>query len=60
MPPLLQWVSYAMPLTYANNALRDIMIRGMELGKVSLEICVLVAFALLMILLAGVSIRKGI
>lgn len=60
MPPLLQWISYAMPLTYANNALRDLMIRGFGLEKVSFEIYVLAAFALLMIVLAGVSIRRGV
>ena len=60
MPPLLQWLSYIMPLTYANEALRDIMIKGMNLNKVSFDIYVLIAFALLMIVLAGFSIRKGI
>jgi len=60
MPAILQWLSYAMPLTYANEALRDIMIKGMDLAKVSFDIYVLSAFALLMIFLAGVSIRKGI
>ena len=60
MPAILQWLSYAMPLTYANTALRDIMIKGVDLAKVSFDIYVLAAFALLMIFLAGVSIRKGI
>ena len=60
MPPVLQWLSYAVPLTYANTALRDIMIKGMDLSKVSFDIYVLIAFALLMIFLAGVSIRKGV
>ncbi|HEX7456178.1 MAG TPA: ABC transporter permease [Candidatus Nanoarchaeia archaeon] len=60
MPPLLQWISYAMPLTYANDALRGLMIRGAGLSKVSLDIYVLVAFALLMIFLAGLSIRRGV
>jgi ABC-2 type transport system permease protein len=60
MPTFLQWVSYAMPLTYANNAMRDIMIRGKDLASVSFDIYILAAFALLMILLAAFSIRKGI
>lgn len=60
MPALLQWLSYAMPLTYANNALRDIMIKGKDLASVSFNIYILIAFALLMILLAAFSIRKGI
>ncbi|OGY21885.1 MAG: hypothetical protein A2126_00705 [Candidatus Woykebacteria bacterium GWB1_45_5] len=60
MPVILQWLSYAMPLTYANNALRDIMIKGKDLASVSFDIYILIAFAFLMILLAAFSIRKGI
>lgn len=60
MSAVLQWLSYAMPLTYANEALRDIMIKGKDLAQVSFDIYVLVAFALLMIFLAVLSIRKGI
>jgi len=60
MPTILRWLSYAIPLTYANDALRDIMIKGKDLASVSLDIYILIAFALLMILLAAVSIRKGI
>jgi len=60
MPAVLRWLSYAMPLTYANNALRDIMIKGKDLASVSFDIYILIAFALLMILLAAFSIRKGI
>jgi len=60
MPPLLQWISYAMPLTYANDALRGLMIRGVSLAQVSFDIYVLAAFALLMIILAGLSIRRGV
>lgn len=60
MPAILQWLSYAMPLTYANNALRDIMIRGKDLASVSFDIYILSAFAIAMIVLAAISIRKGI
>jgi len=60
MPAILQWLSYAMPLTYANNALRDIMIRGKDLASVSFDIYILLAFAIAMIILASISIRKGI
>ncbi|OGY25973.1 MAG: hypothetical protein A2Z24_02545 [Candidatus Woykebacteria bacterium RBG_16_44_10] len=60
MPVILQWCSYAMPLTYANNALRDIMIKGKDLASVSFDIYILTAFALLAIFLAAVSIRKGV
>jgi ABC-2 type transport system permease protein len=60
MPAILQWLSYAMPLTYANNALRDIMIRGKDLASVSFDIYILSAFAIAMIVLAAISIRKGV
>lgn len=60
MPTILQWLSWAMPLTYANNALRDIMIKGKDLASVSFDIYILSAFAIAMIVLAAISIRKGI
>ena len=58
LPGYFQGVSGALPLTYANRALRDIMIRGSSLADVSTEILVLGAFALGMLIAAASTVRK--
>lgn len=60
MPALLRWISYAMPLSYANHALRAVMIQGKNLAAISVDIYVLIAFAILMVVLASVSIRQSV
>ena len=44
MPKFLQGVAAFLPVTYAGNALRGIMIKGFSLATVSYEIFVLMAF----------------
>ena len=58
LPGYFQGVSGALPLTYANRALRDIMIRGSSLADVSTEILVLGAFAVGMLIAAASTVRK--
>jgi ABC-2 type transport system permease protein len=53
MPGWLQPFSRLMPLTYANEALRDVMIKGDSLIEVWFPVLVLVGFALLVIGLAS-------
>jgi len=60
MPKALQYLAYAMPLTYANLALRDLMIKGFGLGQVLPELGVLVGFAVLMIAGGVVSMRRSL
>lgn len=62
MPEMLQLLAYIMPLTYANNALRDVMIRGYGLteGDVFLNVLVLLIFAGAMVLLASVTLRQEV
>lgn len=62
LPEILQWLSFFMPLTYANNALRDVMIRGKGLadGAVLLNILVLVAFAALALVLGTLTLRRQV
>jgi ABC-2 type transport system permease protein len=54
MPSWLQPAAWLMPLTYANRALRDVMIKGFALGDVLVYLAVLTVFGVLMIAL-GVS-----
>ncbi|PZS06274.1 MAG: ABC transporter permease, partial [Candidatus Chloroheliales bacterium] len=60
MPGWLQGVSAVLPLTYANNALTDIMIRGKGLVEVLPEFGVLLLFAALMVVIASLTLRREV
>ena len=62
LPPVLQAVAHVLPLTYAVEALRDVMIRGYGLGTsgVDVGIVVLAAIAGFFVVLAGATIRREI
>lgn len=60
LPAPLRWLAHLMPLTYANEALRDVMIRGDQLGSLWVETVVLVGFAVLMVLLAASTLRRDV
>lgn len=59
MPDYLQWLSTVLPLTYAVDGLREIMLEGQSLLDVWVELVVLVAFAAGTSILAAVSLRRG-
>ena len=58
MPKILQYCAYALPLTYANLALRKLMIKGFSLDQVLPEISALILFALLMIAGSVIAIKR--
>lgn len=58
VPDLLRPVSNFIPLTYAVEGCRSIMIRGWGLGEVWPEITVLVCFAAAMLLLSTYGLRR--
>ncbi len=58
LPDYLQAIAYLMPLTYANDALQNIMVRGYGLGSVWVDIAVLLGFAVVMIALSALSLNK--
>ena len=58
LPGYFQCISSVLPLTYANRALRDIMLRGASLSDVSTEIGVLALFAIEMLAAATATVRK--
>jgi ABC-2 type transport system permease protein len=60
LPAGLQPVSYILPLTYANNALRGVMLKGNGFGDIAGELTALLVFALLMVFLSAVSIRRQV
>ncbi len=62
LPAVLQPVARVLPLTYAVEALRDVMIRGHDLSaaSVQLAIIVLAAIAALFVALAAATIRREV
>ena len=59
MPDYLQWLSVILPLTYAVDGLRDIMLAGRSLLDVGLELSVLIGFAIIISVLAAITLRRG-
>ncbi|MDI9617884.1 ABC transporter permease [Methanothermobacter sp.] len=47
MPWVFQKLAYLVPLTYANDALRSVMLKGAGVGDIWLDLAVLVGFTLL-------------
>jgi ABC-2 type transport system permease protein len=59
MPNYLQWLSAILPLTYAVDGLRDIMLVGRSLLDVWFELAVLVGFTAIISILAAFTLRRG-
>ncbi len=61
-PQALQYVSDVLPLTYAVNALRDIMLKGADLtwGSLQLDVGVVVAFVVVLIAAGATTLRRRI
>ncbi len=58
LPRLLRIMASLMPLTYANRAMTDVMIRGLGFLDVAAELAVLLGFALAALVLSALSIRR--
>lgn len=59
MHTALQWIAKFLPLKYAVNGMQDIMIQGQGLIDVGYEIGILAAFALVISILAALTLRRG-
>jgi ABC-2 type transport system permease protein len=61
-PDWLQAVPNVLPLTYAVDALRDIMLRGADLGAGSLQLdfAVVGGFCLAVIIAAAATLRRQV
>ena len=59
MPDYLQWLSAILPLKYAVDGLRQIMLNGKSLMDVGFDLLVLVGFAAIVSLLAALTLRRG-
>jgi ABC-2 type transport system permease protein len=58
LPQLLQAGAKLMPLTYANAAMIDVMIRGFGFAEVAGDLAILLAFAAGALLLAAATLRR--
>ncbi len=58
MPATVRPLSYAMPLTYANSALRDVMLTGAGIGDIRFELILLGAIAVVTLGLSVLSMRR--
>jgi len=58
MPAAMRPLSYAIPLTYANTALRKVMLTGSGIAELSFELAVLGAIAVVALALSVLSMRR--
>ena len=59
IPSFIRPLSYAIPPTYAVEALRSVLLRGWGLGEIWLDIVVLLAFATVFLAVSVRSLRRG-
>ena len=60
MPWIFQKIAYLVPLTYANNALRGVMLKGAGFGDIWTSIAVLLGFTLLFFALGVTRFNRDI
>ena len=58
LPVVLKQLAYIMPLTWANFALKDVMLKGLGFSDIWPDLAFLVGFAALMVIAAAVSLRQ--
>lgn len=58
MPLALEWLAQVLPLTYAIDAVQEMMLRGKGLGDVLLDVGVLVGFGAVLLAAAALTTRR--
>jgi ABC-2 type transport system permease protein len=59
MPGYLQWLAKFLPLTYAVDGIRALMLEGKGLPEIPKDVGVLIGYAAALMVLAGISLRRG-
>jgi ABC-2 type transport system permease protein len=59
LPDYLQWLAKFLPLTYAVDGIRAMMLNGKGLLDIGKEVSVLAAYAIGLMILAGISLRRN-
>jgi ABC-2 type transport system permease protein len=60
MPAYLRPFAYIMPLTYANWALRDVMLKGWGLAEIWPYLLILLVFAVVLTVLGALTMRQEV
>ena len=60
MPWILQKIALFLPLTYANDAFRAVMLKGAGLGSIAFDLIVLLVFALLFFIVGIVRFNRDV
>jgi ABC-2 type transport system permease protein len=60
MPTYLQPFAYAMPIYYANVALRDVMLKGWGLAEIWPNLAILVGIGVVLVLLSALMMRREV
>jgi ABC-2 type transport system permease protein len=62
LPDALQAIAHALPLTYAVEGLREVMLKGADLSSrtVQIDLIVLAVIALAFVALASTTITRGV
>ncbi len=60
MPAYLQPFAYVMPLTYANRALRDVMLKGWGLAEIWPNLLILLGFIVVVVALGALTLRREV
>lgn len=60
MPWILQKIALFLPLTYANDAFRAVMLKGAVLGSIAFDLIVLLVFALLFFIVGIVRFNRDV
>ena len=58
LPGYFQAVSKVLPLTYAVDGLKEIMLNGQSLGDIGVDLGVLIGFAAVLLVLAAATVRR--
>jgi ABC-2 type transport system permease protein len=58
MPWYMQGISKFLPLTYASDALRKVMVLGADIPAISTDLIILIAFGIVMIAIAVPVFKK--
>jgi ABC-2 type transport system permease protein len=62
LPWFLRWLSYAMPMTYANIAVREVMIKGTSVADWSVlsNLLILAGFAAVLVFFSSLTLRREV
>jgi ABC-2 type transport system permease protein len=62
LPDVLNWIAHILPVTYAVDALREVMLKGADLGSavVQTDLLVLFGIAILFVVLASLTIKREV